>query len=179
MTVLRVHDPAVDPFGPDGYPLAWHAEAKHLVREMAGHRCERCGHPYRKGDGEWSQCDAECRHEGPVRASAVDAPRGWDKEGAMRPVKALVEAQWRILTVHHLNGVKGDLRWWNLAALCQRCHLTIQGKVLMERVWPWEHSEWFKPHAAGWYAVAYLGLDLPREQVLAQMDELLALERAA
>ena len=49
----------------------------------------------------------------------------------------------------------------------------------MERVWPWEHSEWFKPHAAGWYAFTYLDEDLTREQVTERMGELLALERAA
>jgi hypothetical protein len=90
-----------------------------------------------------------------------------------------VEARWRILTVHHLNGDKYDCRWWNLAALCQRCHLTIQGKVQMARVWPWEHSEWFKPYVAGYYAWAYLGEELSREEVEARLDELLALERAA
>ena len=87
-----------------------------------------------------------------------------------------VEARWRILTVHHLNGAKHDLRWWNLASLCQRCHLYVQRKVVMERVYIWEHTEWFKPHAAGWYAAAYLGENLTREQTMARLDELLALE---
>ena len=35
------------------------------------------------------------------------------------------------LTVHHLTGDKANMRWWNLAPLCQRCHLHIQGKVVM------------------------------------------------
>lgn len=48
----------------------------------------------------------------------------------------------------------------------------------MERVWPWEHSDWFKPYAAGWYAWAYLGEDLTREQVGERLDELLSLELA-
>jgi 5-methylcytosine-specific restriction endonuclease McrA len=30
------------------------------------------------------------------------------------------------LTVHHLNGDKGDCRRENLVALCQRCHLSVQ-----------------------------------------------------
>jgi hypothetical protein len=80
--------------------------------------------------------------------------------------------------VHHLDEVKGNCRWWNLAALCQRCHLQIQGKVRMERVWAWEHSEWFKPYVAGFYALSYLGEDLDRPAVMARLDELLALERA-
>jgi hypothetical protein len=90
-----------------------------------------------------------------------------------------VEARWRILTVHHLDGNKGNCRWWNLAALCQRCHLQIQGKVQMARVYPWPHSEWFKPYVAGYYAWTYLGEDLTREEAEARMDELLALELVA
>jgi len=90
-----------------------------------------------------------------------------------------VQALARILTVHHLNGDKRDCRWWNLAALCQRCHLTIQGRVVMARVWPWEHSDWFKPYVAGYYASVYLGEELDREKVEARLDELLGLERVA
>lgn len=178
MSALRLYlDPAE--IGPDGYPLAWHhgtdvpagssrPAIKDLVRERAGHRCERCGHPYLKGqhgNGEWSSCDNHCSHGGPTKPGELtnDFP----------------VAQWRILTVHHLNGVKHDCRWWNLAALCQRCHLTIQSRVLMDRVYPFEHSAWFKPHAAGWYAWAYLGEELSRDETVGRLDELLALERQA
>jgi hypothetical protein len=150
----------------DGYPPEWHATIKHHIRDLTGHRCERCGHPYTKGDGEWSACDARCTHGGPIGFfGAFPFP--------------CVAARWRILTVHHLNGNKADCRWWNLAALCQRCHLRVQRVVVMERVWPWEHSLWFRIHAAAWYAHAYLGEDLTREETLARLEELLALERAA
>jgi hypothetical protein len=148
---FRIYEP--EECGADGYPFEWHKTVKHLVREQAGHRCVRCRHPYAKGAGGQSPCDDQCTHGGP--------------------------SEWRILTVHHLNGVKADLRWWNLAALCQRCHLTIQGRVQMERIWPWPHSEWFKPYAAGWYAHAYLGEDLTRTEAEQRLDELLALELAA
>ena len=54
-----------------------------------------------------------------------------------------------VLTVHHLDGDKANCADWNLAALCQRCHLKIQGRVKMgqgffEELLP--VSEWFKPH---------------------------------
>lgn len=174
---------------------------KKYVRELAGFRCERCGHPYPPGTnescprGEWTPCDEQCTHGGPW---------GWHRaDGTFEPVQAthtpeaiavvgwLIEtgrierhasesavilAQWRILTTHHLNGVKHDCRWWNLAALCQRCHLTIQGKVVMHREWNREHSEWFKPHAAGFYAAELLGEDLTREETMARLDELLDLQ---
>lgn len=176
---------------------------KDQIRTLADHRCERCGHPYRgrKYDerisqaGQWSPCDKQCRHTTPYRMREIYRPdaEGWRvaEGGAPAPGDFMfefgpdqrlmqrweVEAQWRILTVHHLNGVKWDCRWWNLAALCQRCHLTIQGKVYMDREWATEHTDWFKPHAAGWYAVKYLEVDLDREETMARLDELLDLEK--
>ena len=76
------------------------------------------------------------------------------------------------LTVHHLTGDKSQCQWWNLAPLCQRCHLQIQAKVVMQRQWFLPHSEWFKPFVAGYYAhVAGLPDDKP--SVLAHMDELI------
>lgn len=80
------------------------------------------------------------------------------------------------LTVHHLNGNKSDCRWWNCPALCQRCHLHIQAKVDPARPWIFDHSTWFLPYAAGLYAWRYLGLELSREETMARLGELLALE---
>ncbi len=80
------------------------------------------------------------------------------------------------LTVHHLDLDKANCRWWNLAALCQRCHLQIQHKVVMQRPWIFDHAEWFKIYAAGYYAFHYLGQDLTRAEVTARLPELLALE---
>lgn len=78
------------------------------------------------------------------------------------------------LTVHHLDNRKDNCRDWNLAALCQKCHLHIQGKVRMERVWMFEHSEWFKWRAAGYYAF-HAGLPDDRESIEKHMDEYLAI----
>jgi hypothetical protein len=114
------------------YPPNW-PEIAQRVKEEAGWKCLRCGHPH-------------------------DPENGYT------------------LTVHHLNGDKSNCRWWNLVALCQRCHLQIQHKVVMEQGYLWEHSEWFKPYAAGYYAWKLLGVELTREQVMARLDELLALE---
>lgn len=79
-----------------------------------------------------------------------------------------------MLTVHHLDLDKSNCRWWNIAALCQRCHLRIQGKVIMERVWMLEHSAWFRPYCAGYYA-HHFGRPDDRESVEKAMDELIAL----
>jgi hypothetical protein len=169
--------------GKDGYPPEWHATIKHVVRDQAGNRCVRCGHPYERGAGEWSPCDERCTHRGPLRVAA-HVGHGLDRSGIIEPdvtagayaASGPTWAHWRILTVHHLDGDKGNCRWWNLAALCQRDHLEIQCKVHMDRRWLKPHSEWFQPYVAGYYAFTLLGEDLSREQVEARLDELLGLE---
>lgn len=57
------------------------------------------------------------------------------------------------LTVHHLDGDKSNIERWNLAALCQRCHLAIQSRVKMDQIFMEDFigiSEWFKPHYEGY-----------------------------
>ena len=62
-------------------------------------------------------------------------------------------ASGHVLTVHHLDGVKSNCQDWNLAALCQRCHLHIQSKVKMDQLF-WgdilDMAPWFKPHFDGY-----------------------------
>lgn len=67
------------------------------------------------------------------------------------------------LTIHHADNDKSNCAWFNLLCLCQRCHLSIQGKVIMDRPWLFEHSEWFRPYAGGFFALKYLGL-IPQQQ---------------
>jgi hypothetical protein len=67
-----------------------------------------------------------------------------------------------MLTVHHLDGNKWNCEWWNLAALCQQCHLRIQARVDFLRPyyrWNWEtmepeavHSAWMARHIKGYNA---------------------------
>jgi hypothetical protein len=204
--LLRVYQPYE--CGADGYPFAWHRETavnpegvrlppnllapedaelprspaiKDYIRELARHRCLRCGHPFAVGEtpGEWSPCDEECRHAGPVRVWFQTPGIGWQHfpdAGGFDPRRTRVEANWRVLTVHHLNEDKPDCRWWNLAALCQRCHLRMQRAVVMGRPYHYEHSEWFRPFAAGFYAWKYEGRDVSRAEAEERMPELLAHE---
>ncbi len=58
-----------------------------------------------------------------------------------------------MLGVHHLDMNPSNCAWWNIPALCQRCHLKIQHKVVMERYWMFDHSEWFQPYVAAYYGV--------------------------
>ena len=115
---------------------------------------------------DWLAIATSVKDEAGWRCVRCDAPHSRDG--------------WRILTVHHLTGNKSDCRWWNCIPLCQRCHLSIQGRVNPERPWVMtEHTPWFRPYVAGFYAVKYLDLDLTREETMARLDELLDLERAA
>lgn len=88
-------------------------------------------------------------------------------------------ASGHVLTVHHFDGNKANNAWWNLMALCQRCHLRVQGRVNPNLPYFLEHSAWAKPYIAGFYAKKYLGKDLSRAAVEACLDTLLALERKA
>jgi len=85
-------------------------------------------------------------------------------------------ASGHVLTIHHADGDKSNSAWWNLLPLCQRCHLSIQAKVTMDRPWIYAHSAWFKPYVAGFYAKKYLGLDLSREQVIENLEYYASLE---
>ena len=115
-----------------------------------------------------------------------DYPSNWEQ--IARKVKAA--ANWRcircdhlndyesghVLTVHHFDGIKSNCRWWNLLALCQRCHLSIQVRVNPEQPFFAEHSEWIKPYVAGFYGSKYLGQELERDEAEERLDELLSLE---
>lgn len=169
------------------YPSDWDAIGDR-VREEAGHRCIRCRHPYRTGThgkGEWTPCDEQCTHGGPL-ALLWDAgfmeplPEGVARDFVARThPRSCVVAQWRILTVHHFDGDKANCEWWNLLALCQRCHLQIQTRVNPEIPFFLEHSEWAKPYVAGFYAKKYEGRNITRDEAMRRLNELLAYERLA
>ena len=116
-----------------------------------------------------------------MRRSIADYPPNW-KEIA---IQVKNEAGWKcvrcgishqpgyILTVHHLDLNPSNNEWWNIPALCQRCHLRIQAKVVMERYWMFEHSDWFKPYVAGYYA-NQLNLPTNKEWVITNADHILS-----
>lgn len=177
---------------PGEYPPDW-PEINARVCVEVGHRCIRCGHPYTKGAhgaGEWSPCDDRCTHSGPhgfeypdgqVIPVTVDLPtKGLlDVARSAEAGPKCVVAQWRILTVHHFDGRKDNCVWWNLLALCQRCHLHTQARVNPQQPYMLEHSDWLKPYVAGFYAHKYEGKQLTRAEVMLRLDELLAHERIA
>ena len=74
------------------------------------------------------------------------------------------EKKQRVLTVHHLDGDKANLAWWNLPALCQVCHLSVQGRITFAQLWLFEPLAWFLPYLAGHYA-HLSGSDVSREEL--------------
>lgn len=156
-----------------GEYVANRKELHNAVRAEAGNRCVRCGHP--EGDRMVISSDIERVNElegaGWVireREPHVQWAAVWSRcdEGCAHPR----DGKLRILTVHHLTGQKDDNRWWNLLALCQSCHLTIQGRVIPERPWLLPHTVWFVPYVCGFYASYYGGQDITREQAEADPD---------
>jgi len=102
------------------YPRRWKRIAER-VKRLNGYRCERCGHLSLPAT-PILPCDSGCKH--------------------------LRDGKRRVLTVHHLDGNKSNVRLWNLAALCQVCHLVIQGRVAFHQTWPWPHTPWMARHVA-------------------------------
>lgn len=129
------------------YPPDWPAISRR-VRTEGGDRCIRCAHPSDR-PGRLVPCDVYCRHD--------------------------ADGRQRMLTVHHLDGDKANSAWWNLLALCQVCHLQVQARVVPERPWLFEHSEWFKPFVAGFYAWHYAGLQITRAEAEIALERWLGL----
>ena len=98
-----------------------------------------------KGDADW--CCVRCGHK-------HDPKNGY------------------CLTVHHLDLDPANNEWWNIPPLCQKCHLSIQGRVIMEIPWMFEHSEWFKIYVAGYYA-SLQGLPTDKVYILQNKETIL------
>jgi hypothetical protein len=82
--------------------------------------------------------------EWPAVAWLVKTMAGWRCERCEAPHGPIP----RVLTVHHLDGDKDNLEHWNLAALCQRCHLQVQNRVTFYQDWPFAHTPWMAHHVA-------------------------------
>ena len=102
------------------YPPRWYRISQR-VKRLNGYRCERCRHPD----------PPDC------------SPRGYACDHLCRHAK---DGKKRILTTHHLDGDKANVRLWNLASLCQVCHLVIQGRVAFYQGYALPHTPWMQRH---------------------------------
>lgn len=146
------------------YPPDW-PEIASRVKAEAGNRCIRCGHP---DEPPW-KVPAMVRVWESRTGQVATGPAQCD-ERCTHPA----DGKQRMLTVHHADNDKSNVAWWNLLALCQSCHLAIQGRVIMERPWMLDHTEWFRPYVAGYYA-AMFSLPADREWVTAHAEDLIDL----
>lgn len=164
------------------YPADW-KEIADGVKEQAGWRCVRCGHPH-ESPKERIPCDDDCDLSRHIEVAGLKVvcdcpPNPIDVNNFRHPMTRLwTNQRQRVLTVHHLDGDKANIVWWNLVALCQVCHLQIQGHVIMSQRYYLEHSKWFKVYVAGYYAWKYLQENISREEAEERMDELLEIELA-
>lgn len=166
------------------YPAEWRAISLQ-VKIDAGFRCVRCGHPNGVFVPDGRSVDTVLG--GTITGVTFSELREYNVEGGrwFRHHEFLCDEQcthdpevtdWRILTVHHLDGVKDNLAWWNLMPACQRCHLTIQGKVRMDQGYQLPHSRWFLPYVAGFYAHTHtLGHEPAREEIERDLTRYLTL----
>jgi hypothetical protein len=79
----------------------------------------------------------------PEVAKRVKERAGWCCERCGHPHDV---AAGYMLTVHHLDMNKANCEDWNLAALCQRCHLRIQGRVDFNQQYMLPHTPWMQVH---------------------------------
>lgn len=126
------------------YPPNWREIARQ-VKANVGHRCERCGHP---DEPPWKTAQGRFIPMWQSRTGSRQDVRSPCDERCSHPPNS----KQRMLTVHHLDNDKGNCERWNLAALCQVCHLVIQGRVKLEQFWMLPHSPWMLPHVEGYYA---------------------------
>ena len=137
------------------YPRDWVAISMR-IKEKAGNRCERCHHP---AEGPWKTGHlAQAMMPQYELAQTVGLGRVPCDDLCTHPKNG----KQRMLTVHHLDLDKSNVEDWNLAALCQGCHLSVQGRVDMHQEYVFEHTEWMKPHVAGRDAAMAAGT-WPRE----------------
>lgn len=61
----------------------------------------------------------------------------------------------RVLTVHHFDGNKCNVARWNLMALCQACHLSVQARVNPEIGLLVMPAIWSMPYIAGFYEAGF------------------------
>ncbi len=147
------------------YTSDW-ASVSRAVRDAAGWRCVRCKHPFDPETGRPLPCDARCDV---MRGRKICLDLGGHPSLTPRHGHEISGLNFG---VHHLDGDKSNNAWWNNLALCNSCHLSIQATVIPERPFMLRHSEWFIPYVCGFFA-SQVGLEITREQALANPDEYL------
>jgi len=86
-------------------------------------------------------------------ASDLKERHGWKCERCGHPHE--VDTGY-VLTIHHLDGDPANNQDWNLACLCQRCHLKVQGRINIFQTYMFILTDWFEPHYRGFLEAHHL-----------------------
>ena len=133
--------------GKGKYPLNWLGVAN-KVKENAGWRCECCRHP-RKNRNAKDACDALCVHP--------------------------ADGKKRSLAVHHLDMRPENCEWWNLVALCDSCHMRVQGRLDWAQMSMSDASAAWGESLPSWLAVRRKGfLEARQDRAIAPRGSLRA-----
>lgn len=114
------------------YPADWPAISAQVRFGRAGGRCEHCDRPHGRlvvhlGDGRWLDAEAGIWRDGNGRPlSRAQRARG----GLM-----FVRLTRVVLAAAHLDHDPANNEPENLAALCQRCHMTHDHPEHLRRAW--------------------------------------------
>lgn len=138
------------------YPWNWR-RISYRVKRLWGFRCERCHHPhvpaYPTGiikDLWHNDWEVDEGIMAPVVFRRGDILLGRSMTTFETPCDIHCShgpaVKQRTLTVHHLDADKANCRLWNLIALCQVCHLQVQGKLKFDQTWMFEHKPWLEWH---------------------------------
>jgi 5-methylcytosine-specific restriction endonuclease McrA len=161
------------------YATDWPAIAR-SVKEDAGWRCVRCKHPFDPTTSRVRPCDDGCdatrgRLIRPENVGLISLSIQLPMPYSSHPQPHAPSVPGLSFTVHHFDGRKDNNAWWNLMALCNSCHLTIQGRVIPERPWLFEHSAWMVHYVCGFYAYYYGQQQITRVEAIEEPDRWLAL----
>lgn len=98
------------------------------------------------------------RHRGEYPDEWADVAKQVKDEAGWRCVRCHhphEPATGHTLTVHHFDGNKCNLDRFNLMALCQRCHLSVQARVDPEHPLMFTPKVWAMPYIAGYYEAGF------------------------
>lgn len=110
---VRIHSPKAMPIDYSKYPADWKTVIRPRILARAASRCEKCGVE------NYAWLPAKC----------CAGPHYSDKDGFRRCLGCRKHRPRVVLTIAHLDHDITNNKDSNLAALCQRCHLTYDAKL--------------------------------------------------
>ena len=102
------------------YPDNWDTISRFIRQYRAQNKCEKCGAPNHQIVGRWPgkpQWETVDKHQ------ILVGDKHLTQENYLRKMNDIIPVVKIVLTVAHLDQNPANNSFFNLAALCQRCHL--------------------------------------------------------